>query len=112
MKFAKIFILFPSANPDKATWLLGDDFTAADIALVVALERLTWIGFAERLWGSRPLISQYRERLMSEKPNYVALCTKINPKDILAKKIWGQVAKYSPWILGMSAIALGIWYYK
>ena len=46
-------------------WLCGDAFSLADLEWGVVLFRLRWIGLGPRLWGSRPAIAGYAERLFA-----------------------------------------------
>lgn len=44
-------------------WLGGDKFTVADVSLAVVLERMSGLGLDTKLWGERPEIKNYYDRL-------------------------------------------------
>ncbi len=46
-------------------WLCDDAFTLADLEWGIVLFRLRWVGLAPLLWGRRPVIARYAERLFA-----------------------------------------------
>ena len=46
-------------------WLVGGQFTLADIFWAISLFRLTWLGYAD-LWTAHPCVERYAERLFAE----------------------------------------------
>ncbi|XP_015608147.1 ganglioside-induced differentiation-associated protein 1 [Cephus cinctus] len=84
----------------KGPWLGGDLFTVADISLAILLERLTAVGLDTRLWGNKPLIGRYYDRLQERESVQAAV-----PKG------WINVVALIPWrkpavISGLAGLAL------
>ncbi|XP_070553603.1 ganglioside-induced differentiation-associated protein 1-like [Ptychodera flava] len=44
-------------------WFLGHTFTAADVYFAILLNRLKYLGLVHHLYGSKPLLTAYYERL-------------------------------------------------
>ena len=89
---------------------MDDSFTAADIALAVALQRLTMVGLS-RLWAARPRVAGYKQRLLEEKPNFVKICVNISMAGVLLRTVADKVLHALPYAVGLTAIGVGVWYY-
>jgi glutathione S-transferase len=51
---------------EKTAWLVGDDFTLADIALAPYLTRMDMLGLGPILWGHRPRYTDWYRRLQQQ----------------------------------------------
>ncbi|KAJ8314689.1 hypothetical protein KUTeg_006839, partial [Tegillarca granosa] len=91
------------------SWLIGTDFTAADIILTNLLDRLNMVGLLERYCSEskRPLLKDYFDRLASK-----TSVQKVRAQTMDSVKVmfYSRMKQAAPSVLGLTiaAVAIGI----
>nr|XP_002735325.1 PREDICTED: ganglioside-induced differentiation-associated protein 1-like [Saccoglossus kowalevskii] len=88
-------------------WLLGSNFTAADVYVAVLLNRLRFVGLHHH-FESKPLITAYWKRLQSRPSFRVACLPSLYP--LLFYFIGNQIKTYVPVVIGIGVIAAAVIY--
>lgn len=88
------------------SWLLGTDFTAADISLTITLSRLLFVGYGHALWegGKLPLVSKYLERVQT-RPSYITVVSKAFSPFLMLRMAFGEAV---PYMCVIGAVGLGV----
>ena len=63
-------------NGGKVTWLFGLDVTAADVALVPALQRLSNLGIDKETWSGLPKLERYFAHVKGNFPGFKEVVAK------------------------------------
>jgi len=75
-------------------WLCGDAFSLADLEWGVVLFRLRWIGLGPRLWGERPAVARYAERLFARPGFRTGVLRWSRPlRDVLAPLLFRRLGR-------------------
>ncbi|CAC5385666.1 GDAP1 [Mytilus coruscus] len=93
-------------------WLTGPDFNAADILLVVFMDRMVMLGLEGRYFceTKRPLLYDYFQRI-GHRQSVQLLRTEV--KKLISMFIWNKIKAAVPYVAALGlAIGLGVWFMK
>ncbi|XP_071174726.1 ganglioside-induced differentiation-associated protein 1-like isoform X2 [Mytilus edulis] len=93
-------------------WLTGPDFNAADILLVVFMDRMVKLGLEGRYFceTKRPLLYDYFQRI-GHRQSVQLLRTEV--KKLVSMFIWNRIKATVPYVAALGlTIGLGVWFMK
>lgn len=103
-----------SSDYDQELWLFGSRFTAADISLIVLLNRLVMLGIDSRYFSEdrRPYLLKYHKQQLER----ASVCRLLKEIEIIRKTMyWQSILKsssFSRWATIGLGIGLGYLIYK
>ncbi|CAG2206933.1 GDAP1 [Mytilus edulis] len=93
-------------------WLTGTQFNAADILLVVFMDRIVMLGLEDRYFckTKRPLLYDYLQRIGQRKSVQML---RADVKTAITMVMWNAVKAAVPYVVGIGlAIGAGVWLMK
>lgn len=108
-KLDDLFAILESLLKNQRTqWLLSESFTILDICFGILLYRLDMIGLEKKLWGQKPFISQYFQRIQQLESYQKSIPSQV----CNVKTMWSKLPdeyKYVGYGLGLGGIvSLGL----
>lgn len=104
-----------AASSGEEFWLTGPQYTAADVAIVIFIDRLTMLGLDGRYFTKekRPLLNNYCQKIGQRK---AVQMMREDVKKTAKKQLWKKVKSVIPYVASAAtlgvAVGVGIWFLK